>query len=309
MKLFLSILSLIFVLMISSCSGSFDFEDTIFDNENLSNDDNDNSSIICTEEAKICPDGSSVVRVGPNCEFAACPDFEEENKSNQRLVFSSKPKIPMDKIYSINFDKIQNFKGEEISGQGITYSDESFSRNIYRGFNINNTYPQIWPIDLNDTSWKIGSNRVGEWQEYTLDILKSGTYLPKLKMSSLNGPQSNSSFRLYLNGNFLMDLNTYKTGSWNTWEIIEYAPINLSLGENQILRVEVLSSGSDWHSLWFEEYTPKDEVKKLELSLEASSTSINSGESVTLTWTSINANSCTGTGFSTGGKTSGSIKV
>ena len=27
----------------------------------------------CTAEAKICPDGSSVGRTGPNCEFAACP--------------------------------------------------------------------------------------------------------------------------------------------------------------------------------------------------------------------------------------------
>jgi len=29
--------------------------------------------IACTAEAKICPDGSAVGRVGPNCEFAACP--------------------------------------------------------------------------------------------------------------------------------------------------------------------------------------------------------------------------------------------
>jgi hypothetical protein len=27
----------------------------------------------CTMEAKVCPDGSSVGRVGPNCEFAPCP--------------------------------------------------------------------------------------------------------------------------------------------------------------------------------------------------------------------------------------------
>jgi hypothetical protein len=27
----------------------------------------------CTMDAKICPDGSSVGRTGPNCEFAACP--------------------------------------------------------------------------------------------------------------------------------------------------------------------------------------------------------------------------------------------
>lgn len=30
------------------------------------------SSKACTMEAKICPDGSSVGRVGPNCEFAKC---------------------------------------------------------------------------------------------------------------------------------------------------------------------------------------------------------------------------------------------
>ncbi len=29
--------------------------------------------IACTLEAKLCPDGSYVGRVGPNCEFAACP--------------------------------------------------------------------------------------------------------------------------------------------------------------------------------------------------------------------------------------------
>ncbi len=27
----------------------------------------------CTMEAKLCPDGSSVGRTGPNCEFEACP--------------------------------------------------------------------------------------------------------------------------------------------------------------------------------------------------------------------------------------------
>lgn len=33
-----------------------------------------NKSIACTEDARICPDGSVVVRVGPNCEFEKCPD-------------------------------------------------------------------------------------------------------------------------------------------------------------------------------------------------------------------------------------------
>ena len=30
--------------------------------------------VSCTKEAKLCPDGTSVGRTGPNCEFAPCPN-------------------------------------------------------------------------------------------------------------------------------------------------------------------------------------------------------------------------------------------
>lgn len=32
------------------------------------------NQIACTTDAKICPDGSAVGRVGPHCKFAQCPD-------------------------------------------------------------------------------------------------------------------------------------------------------------------------------------------------------------------------------------------
>ena len=32
--------------------------------------------VACTMDAKICPDGASVGRVPPNCEFEACPNEE-----------------------------------------------------------------------------------------------------------------------------------------------------------------------------------------------------------------------------------------
>lgn len=32
----------------------------------------------CTQEAKICPDGSAVGRTGPNCEFTACPVIQNQ---------------------------------------------------------------------------------------------------------------------------------------------------------------------------------------------------------------------------------------
>ena len=34
----------------------------------------------CTMDAKVCPNGSSVGRTGPNCEFAACPVVKVEEK-------------------------------------------------------------------------------------------------------------------------------------------------------------------------------------------------------------------------------------
>lgn len=33
----------------------------------------DSGEIACTEDARVCDDGSVVVRGGPDCEFAACP--------------------------------------------------------------------------------------------------------------------------------------------------------------------------------------------------------------------------------------------
>jgi hypothetical protein len=37
---------------------------------------------VCTQEAKICPDGTTVGRQGPACEFASCPtvDYDQTEK-------------------------------------------------------------------------------------------------------------------------------------------------------------------------------------------------------------------------------------
>jgi len=40
-----------------------------------------NGPIVCTADAKLCPDGSFVGREGPMCEFTTCPEIlEEETK-------------------------------------------------------------------------------------------------------------------------------------------------------------------------------------------------------------------------------------
>lgn len=51
--------------------------------------------VACTQEAKICPDGSSVGRTGPNCEFAKCPSTAPTSTTSSILekTFTSK-KLP-----------------------------------------------------------------------------------------------------------------------------------------------------------------------------------------------------------------------
>jgi hypothetical protein len=41
---------------------------------NLPETTKNSGPVRCTSDAKLCPDGSFVERVGPNCEFAPCPD-------------------------------------------------------------------------------------------------------------------------------------------------------------------------------------------------------------------------------------------
>lgn len=49
----------------------------------------------CTEEAKVCPDGSSVSRQGPECEFAACPG-EGEAAAADAAEEPADPEAPAD---------------------------------------------------------------------------------------------------------------------------------------------------------------------------------------------------------------------
>lgn len=49
------------------------------------------SPTACTEEAKLCPDGSSVARTGPNCEFAPCPSQENIGRQCEGLGDASCP--------------------------------------------------------------------------------------------------------------------------------------------------------------------------------------------------------------------------
>ncbi|MFA6160416.1 MAG: Gmad2 immunoglobulin-like domain-containing protein [Parcubacteria group bacterium] len=59
------------------------------ENSPLVNFPKKNKIIACTEEAKLCPDGSAVSRTAPNCEFAPCPEIV--GIANKIIITSLKP--------------------------------------------------------------------------------------------------------------------------------------------------------------------------------------------------------------------------
>lgn len=61
----------------------------------LSNNPSNNQPRACTQEAKICPDGSSVGRTGPNCEFTPCPSVistQSVDETANWKIYTSKKK-------------------------------------------------------------------------------------------------------------------------------------------------------------------------------------------------------------------------
>lgn len=53
-------------------------------------DRGETEAVACTQEAKLCPDGSYVGRTGPECEFAACPTTQNEEDN---WVSTSTPEV------------------------------------------------------------------------------------------------------------------------------------------------------------------------------------------------------------------------
>ena len=54
------------------------------------------SGVACTQEAKLCPDGSAVGRTGPDCSFAACPVVTTNWKSYTSNAFGLSFQYPSD---------------------------------------------------------------------------------------------------------------------------------------------------------------------------------------------------------------------
>ena len=67
----------------------------------------------CTEEAKLCADGSAVGRTGPNCEFALCPEEKSNLHQSTKDCCTSAEK-------ALGYNCVQDCKGPLVYGQDNT---------------------------------------------------------------------------------------------------------------------------------------------------------------------------------------------
>ncbi len=101
---------------------------------------NDEPSVRCTMEAKVCPDGTEVGRVAPNCEFAPCPTnttlsnvSEGETMTNTKVALETTMGTMVLELYD---DKAPittaNFK--KLVSQG--FYDSTIFHRVIKGFMI-----------------------------------------------------------------------------------------------------------------------------------------------------------------------------
>lgn len=76
-------------------------------------------AVACTMDAKLCPDGSSVGRVAPNCEFALCPGEGDDSLEMQSFTHTT---LRFSFEYPISYQVIRETPtGVVIGVNGVSY--------------------------------------------------------------------------------------------------------------------------------------------------------------------------------------------
>lgn len=149
----------------------------------------------CTDDAKICPDGSTVVRSGPKCEFAECPTTTNTNSTtNQNTNTATDPTAGWktytntDLGYTVNYPA--NWKTSTCSGnetvwfgtQGVVCASDAGTWDFSitkqpTSFNLQQTLTQTksFMVDSEQTSVTVGGVPATRLSGQTKDDIGPGS--------------------------------------------------------------------------------------------------------------------------------------
>lgn len=83
--------------------------------------------VVCTQDVKLCPDGSSVGRSGPKCEFTPCPSPKESTSSGD--VSNWKTYIDNEAGYSVNYPPNYKINAQKQNGWVSFYLPKTIKDN------------------------------------------------------------------------------------------------------------------------------------------------------------------------------------
>ena len=95
-------------------------------------------------------------------------------------------------------------------------------------------------VDIESTTnngYNIGWISDGEWTEYTISTVSSGTYDINIDVAS-NNDATSKSITIKLNGTTIGTVNPSYTGGWQSWETLTLSGVEVSGGSDQVLRLE-----------------------------------------------------------------------
>ena len=176
----------------------------------------------------------------------------------------------------------------DFGGQDVAYNDLG-STNQFGSENRGYWYRPSEGVDIEATmddggGYNIGWLEGGEWLEYTTDV-RGGTYNIKARIAS--EAVDPGSFQIKLGDELLGTIDVTGTGGWQDWQTLNIDNVELTGGEAQQLRIEMIDDGQ-FNLNWLEfepvenssaKETSSSESDSWEWSNDSSSNKIDSSES------------------------------
>ena len=122
-----------------------------------------------------------------------------------------------------------------------------------KGYAFNNTFPTAWPVYRVDASelnlevtidggggFNIKGTEPGDWLEYTVDVMNSGTYRIEVRVASEEGGKV---FRIRFDGvDKIGAVGVPNTGGEQNWQTVSVDGVELNAGE-QVMRIDIDTGG------------------------------------------------------------------
>lgn len=127
-------------------------------------------------------------------------------------------------------------------GEGIAYSDSTLGNvgNYLRSDNVD-----IWVSTDTGGGHMVGTTKAGEWLEYTINVVSTGTYDIGLRVATA---EDGKLARVLLDGSDITgSIQIPNTGSWQTWQTVSKSA-NLSAGVH-VLRLQIDNGSVNLNSI------------------------------------------------------------